>query len=114
MKVAAALISLITALVGWFYTFYSRAAHRLGVLESERLNARRIILRRVNGMCLFLLAILFFAGFNTVSPENQPAAFVAVWLAVFAVLAVVVGLALTDVRLTRRLHRLQRGGPPAP
>ena len=106
MRHLAGIFALLTGAAGWFYLFYSRAAHRLSGIEDERLNARRIALRRVGGVAMLLLGGFFFAGFYAFeNPHETPTAFLAVWLTVFALLVVLVILALIDLRLTRQLRR---------
>ena len=106
MRHLAGIFALLTGAAGWFYLFYSRAAHRLGGIEDERLNARRIALRRVGGVAMLLLGGFFFAGFYAFEdPNRTPTAFLAVWLTVFALLVALVVLALIDLRLTRQLRR---------
>jgi drug/metabolite transporter (DMT)-like permease len=105
MRHLAGIFALLTGAAGWFYLFYSRAAHRLSGIEDQRLNARRIALRRVGGVAMLLLGGFFFAGFYALEdPHHKPAAFLAVWLSVFALLVILVVLALVDVGLTRRLR----------
>ncbi|HYE17292.1 MAG TPA: hypothetical protein VEA69_02550 [Tepidisphaeraceae bacterium] len=97
--------SLIVAAAGWYYMFYSRAAARLGAVEEHRENRIRQRLRRLNGAAMFLMAVLFFAGFNSIDFRNSPNAFVGVWFGVFVLLLAIVVLAMIDVRLTWRLRR---------
>ena len=105
----AALFSLVVGAAGWFYLFYSKAAHRLEGVEARGANLWRVRLRRVNGVAMLALAVLFYAGFNNVDDRTGPAAFVAIWLGVMALLATIVVLVLVDVRLTARLReRLRR------
>jgi hypothetical protein len=95
--------------------FYSRAAERLADLEEERLNRRRVTLRRAGGAVMLVLAALMYLGFNGIDPQARPKAFVYVWLGAIALLGVLVALALVDVRLTVQLRRRrvrQRAGPP--
>ena len=106
----ATTLAFLTAVAGWFYMFYSKAGHSLATIEGERLNTRRIRLRRLNGMIMFLLAIFIFAGFNTVSPEEEPRAFIAIWMVVCALLASVLLLALIDLRLTMNIRRRRAEG----
>jgi len=108
MKYFPAIFSIIIAAAGWYYLFYSPAASRLAGIESSVNNSRRRRLRRANGTVLFALAVAFFAGFYTVDADNNPHAFVLVWLAVFALLFIAVVLALMDVRLTAKLRREHR------
>jgi len=108
IKVIGAIFSLLTAAAGWHYLFYSRAAHRLGAIEEPASNARRVRLRRANGVVMILLAVCFLVGFYTVDAEVQPAAFMAVWVAVFALLLAVVCLAFADLRLTWKLRERRR------
>lgn len=114
MRHLAGIFALLTGAAGWFYLFYSRAAHRLHGIEDQRINARRIALRRVGGVAMLLLGGFFFAGFYAFEdPHQTPTAFLAVWLTVFALLAALVVLALIDLRLTRQLRRLSKiGGIP--
>lgn len=103
-------LSLLTAVTGWYYLFYSRAAGRLAGLESRRLNRRRRRLRRAGGVVMLLLAVGFFAGFNSVDAVRQPTGYLVVWAAVMLLLIVMVILALADVRLTAQLRRSFRDG----
>jgi hypothetical protein len=103
--------SLIVAVAGWYYMFYSRAAQKLGAVEDQQINVRRSRLRRIGGFAMFLLAVFLFAGFHTVDAKASPLAFMLVWIAVFLLLFVIVVLALVDVRLTGRLRR-SRLNPP--
>ena len=107
VNVVADILSILTAAAGWYYMFYSRAADRLEGIESERLNRRRIRLRRAGGGVLMLLGILFFAG----SQEISAVAFLAIWSCVMLLLVVIVILALIDLRLTWQLQRSRRQGP---
>ena len=95
--------ALTVAAAGWYYMFYSQAASRLAGVEGESVNRRRVRLRRVNGLMMFLLWVFFFAGFFAVDLDRPTIAFFVVWLvAMFLLLAIVV-LAAIDVRLTLRL-----------
>ncbi len=100
--------SLFCALAGWYYLFYSKAAARLAPLESPRLNVQRTRLRRICGAVMFALAVSFFAGFNTVD-ERSPRAYLLVWLVVLVLLAVILVLAMADLRLTLKLRQQSRG-----
>ncbi len=102
--------ALITAAAGWFYLFYSRGAHNLSEVENASVNRSRVGLRRAGGVCMIALGVLFFVGFNTVSAEDNPNAFITVWFTVMLLLGTIMVLALIDVRMTMRLrrHREQR------
>lgn len=110
MKPLADVFALLAAVAGWFYLFYSKAATNLTGVEAERLNRRRIRLRRMGGGVMFLLAVGFYAGFNAVNADEHPRAFVTVWMTVFVLLALLVILALVDVRLTWKLHQARNKG----
>ena len=97
--------ALLTAAAGWFYLFYSRAAHNLSAVENQADNRSRVMLRRVGGVCMILLGVCFFMGFNTFDPRERPTAFVTTWLTVFLLLGTTIVLALIDIRLTVRLRR---------
>src|SRR5688500_14457860 len=94
MQNLAAVFALLVAAAGWYYMFYSRAAERLSEVEDQRLNRRRIRLRKVCGMAMILLAICFFMLFWTFSPEDSPAAYLLMLLAVFMLLAAIIVLAM--------------------
>ena len=91
---------------GWYYIFYSPAAHRLSGLEEGELNRFRIRLRRLNGVVMMLLAVTFYAAVYTIAPRTKmlAGAFVSILLLLSAMLI----LALIDLRLTRRLRRRQK------
>lgn len=111
MGYLAGIFALLTGAAGWYYLFYSRAAHRLSGIEDERLNARRVRLRRVGGVAMLLLGAFFFAGsYGFDDPRQTPGAFLGVWITVLALLIVIVVLAMIDVRLTHRLRRAQQRG----
>ena len=96
-------IPLLVGVAGWYYLFYSRAAHRLATIEVNAANARRIRLRRMNGAVMLVLAALIYIGARGIDPEQRPRAFLAVWIGVFFLLLAVVVLALVDLRLTMKL-----------
>ena len=105
MKPLSAILALLVAIAGWHYMFYSRAAHRLGVVEAAPANLQRIRLRRINGFVMFLLAICIFAVGWTFDWRVSPSAFVIISFIVFVLLMLMVLLALLDLRLTHRLRR---------
>lgn len=103
----AAILSILTGIAGWFYLFYSKAAAQLSELEDERLNRRRIRLRRMGGGVMLLLAACIYLGFYAADDRDHPWLFVIVWSAVMILMALLVVLALIDVRLTFRLRDQQ-------
>ena len=105
MPFVAAFISLISAVAGWYYLFYSPAAKNLSSIEDQSRNRRRQVLRRINGGCLFVVAVGLYAGFVSVDNTATPRAFVAVWSAVMLLLLVVMALVVVDLRLTAKLRR---------
>jgi hypothetical protein len=109
MFILATTLALLIATAGWHYLFYSRAAERLSGVEEERLNRLRVVLRRAGGVVLLVLGPTFFAGFRTLLPETDfnPSAFVTLWLSVLGLMAVMVVLAMVDVRLTWKLRQQQ-------
>ena len=98
-------LALLIGIAGWYYLFYSRAAEKLAAVEAHRLNRLRVWLRRAGGVVQLLLAPLFFAGFHTVDPSDDPEAFVGIWVCVMALLGLNVVLAAVDVGLTWKLRR---------
>jgi hypothetical protein len=110
MRYLPAIFALLTAAAGWFYLFYSRAAQNLAEVEDQRLNARRVALRRVGGGAMLLLGGFVFAGFQGLEePHWSPGVLTAVWLTVFALLITLVVLAMIDLRLTHRLRSRRKG-----
>lgn len=108
MRYLPAILALLIAAAGWFYMFYSRAAQHLADFEHERLNRRRIRLRRLGGAVMLLMAIAFYAGFETFDPKHSPQAFVLTWAAVALLMVVILVLGLIDMRLTLQLRRRHR------
>jgi hypothetical protein len=98
------LIPLLVGIAGWYYLFYSRAAHRLATVEADAANARRVRLRRLNGAVMLVLAALIYIGTRGIDAQQHPRAFLAVWSCVICLLLAVVALALVDVRLTMKLR----------
>jgi hypothetical protein len=98
-------LSLFCAAAGWFYLFYSRAASRLAGIEPSRRNSLRVILRRICGGALFLLAVGFFAGFHSIDENRFPGRFVAVWMGVILLLLLIITLVTIDLALTWKLRR---------
>lgn len=108
MVLVADILAGVTAASGWYYMFYSRAAGRLQGIENERINRRRVRLRRAGGGVLMLLGVLFFAG----SQELAPVPYLLVWSGVMVLLLAIVVLALIDLRLTLEMQKSRRQGPP--
>src|SRR2546423_13840120 len=111
MHPLAGIFSLLTGIAGWFYLFHSRAATALADVEAEALNRQRIRLRRVGGIVMLAIAVLFYLGSYAVDADRRPTAFVGLWLAVFVLLLFMLGLALGDVRLTWRIRRQRQRRP---
>jgi hypothetical protein len=105
--VVADIFAGLTAALGWYYLFYSRAAGKLEGVEAERINHRRVRLRRTGGAIMMLLGVLFFAGFQ----ELAAVPFILVWIGVMLSLLAIVALALIDLRLTWGLQQSRRQGP---
>jgi H+/gluconate symporter-like permease len=103
------ILSLLIGIAGWYYLLYSRAAHRLSIIESQKPNTRRIVLRRVNGAAMIVLAVLLYVATNGIDVQERPGAFAAVFLAVLVLLLAIVVLAMIDVRMTLKLRRDDRG-----
>ncbi|MCC6423244.1 MAG: hypothetical protein IT447_07165 [Phycisphaerales bacterium] len=107
MQWLPAIFALLAGAAGWYYLFYSKAAEALRSVEGERVNNRRMLLRRINGLMMLLLAVAFFAGFRTVDEKSSPVAYLLIWLAALILLAIIVILAMVDMRLTMNLRRRQ-------
>jgi drug/metabolite transporter (DMT)-like permease len=105
MQYLPAIFALLVGAAGWFYLFYSKAAHNLGAIEQQEFNRLRIRLRRTNGVVLLLLAACFAAAYYGTGAQRT---FVMLFMAVLVLLLGSVVLALIDVRLTRKLRRQRR------
>ncbi|HZL34077.1 MAG TPA: hypothetical protein VFC78_02130 [Tepidisphaeraceae bacterium] len=105
-------LALLIGIAGWYYLFYSRAAHKLAGIEAQPANLRRVRLRRANGGAMVALAILLYIGTRAIDSDRHPRQFLVIWLAVFAILVVIVLLAMADVRLTLTLRASQRKDDP--
>lgn len=108
MQPLAAILALLTGAAGWYYLFYSKAAQVLTGIEDEKLNRRRIRLRRAGGGVMVALGVGLYLGFYAADADVSPRLFVVVWAAVMILMAALVLLALIDVRLTLRLRDRQR------
>jgi UDP-N-acetylmuramyl pentapeptide phosphotransferase/UDP-N-acetylglucosamine-1-phosphate transferase len=111
MECVPAIFCLLTAAAGWFYLFYSRAAHRLGKIEERRINQARVRLRRIGAAAMILLAVAFAVGYYGTNVREPTTAFVIAWLCVLLLLPVMLAIGLADLRLTRKLRRSQSGRP---
>jgi hypothetical protein len=100
--------ALLVAAAGWYYMFYSQAAQRLAAIEDPVLNHRRVRMRKLCGLAMTLLAVCFSLLIWTIEPKTSPISAILLLSAVFVLLAVVIYLALLDVRLTRQLHEKRK------
>ena len=103
----AAAFSLVVAAAGWYYLFNSRVVEALRSVEAERANRCRSILRRAGGLAMLLLAVCFYALFQSLNGPD-PRVFLAMVAAVTLLLGLIAVLAVVDVRLTWKLRRLQK------
>jgi len=103
-----AVLSLLVLAAGWYYLFYSPAAHRLSGIEDPARNALRIRLRRANGIVMMLLAVAFYAASVTVNEQTPQNTAIMIFMSIPLLLCAMIVLALIDVRLTRRLRRDRR------
>lgn len=70
-------------------------------MEDEKINRRRVALRRVNGGLMFLLAVSFYTLFYA---SAQVSTQLLLLMAVVVLLVVICILAYLDLRLTRQLR----------
>ena len=104
------IFSLLVLFAGWYYLFYSSAAHRLSAIEESNVNRYRVRLRRLNGLVMMLLAVIFYAAVRTIAPRTRMLAWALV--SILLLLAAMLLLALIDLQLTRRLRRKQKKDQP--
>src|SRR5690348_5334148 len=108
MEYLPGIFALLVAAAGWFYMFYSRAAHRLATVEDQRINHRRILLRRVGGLSMVALGACFYAGYYATDREQPTRAFAMLWFVVLVLMMLILLLGLIDLRLTRKLREAQK------
>ena len=92
MRPLTAILAVLTGIAGWYYLFYSDAAHRLEAIEQRYANQRRIIFRKINGLVLLVLAVLLYVGTYAIDDQLHPSSFAGVWLTIVVLLGVVVSL----------------------
>src|SRR5262249_8052831 len=97
MKYLPPAFSLLVLAVGWYYLFYSPAAHRLSGIEQPHLNALRIRLRRANGVVMMLLAVAFYALAETINEYTSRNVAIFVFISVPLLLCAMIVLALIDI-----------------
>jgi hypothetical protein len=95
------IFAMIVLAAGWHYAFFSSAAMKLAAVENPRLNARRVLMRRINGAVMFLLAVDFYILCYAETSATVGAILV---LALFALMMLLLLFALADLRLTRQLR----------
>src|SRR4051812_31437088 len=61
---------LVIAITGFYYLFSSRGARHLTVIEPSPANTRRLLLRRINGAAMMLLAALLYLGLRVFDPAQ--------------------------------------------
>ena len=105
MQHLPSVLSLLVLAAGWYYLFYSPAAHRLSGIEQPQRNALRIRLRRANGVVMMLLAVAFYAASVTINEYTPKSTAILVLMSIPLLLVAMIVLALIDVRLTRQLRR---------
>jgi uncharacterized membrane protein len=99
------IFALLVGVAGWYYMFYSTAANRMAAVERADVNRWRILLRRLGGLMMILLAITFYVGTMSLQ-QGHSAVALGCLAAVVLLLAIVVALGLIDLRMT---HRLRQG-----
>lgn len=98
------IFALIVGVAGWYYMFYSNAAGKLAAVERPDVNRVRVLLRRLGGFTMILLAATFYVGTISVQQGHSVAALICL-ATVGVLLGIVVALGIIDLRLTRRLRR---------
>ncbi|MBN8645427.1 MAG: hypothetical protein J0L61_09345 [Planctomycetes bacterium] len=83
------------------------ATHAVSIGSSDHPASRKRI-RQANGALILLVIPLITAGVSVLDPTANPREWTLVWLAVFALLGIIVTLAVTDVLNTLRLARTAR------
>ncbi len=112
--ILAGIFALIIGAAGWFYLFYSKAAQKLQGVEDERINHRRVRLRRAGGFSMILLAMAMYAGVAGFdwNSEHPTIWFGLVWVLVMVLVLVITVLALIDIRLTKQLRERRKREQP--
>lgn len=102
-KLLPSLFALLVGVAGWYYMFYSPAATSLAAIERPDVNRVRVLLRRLGGFMMILLAVAFYVGAMALIDENALVALVCLG-AVTILLSIVIALGVVDLKLTRRLR----------
>lgn len=108
MHALAAILSLLIGAAGWFYLFYANPGAGLESIEARMRSRLRARLRRIGGLAMIGLAVLFYIAFRftPIDGETRPPWSVGLaWLGVIVLLGIVLLLGLIDVILTGRLRR---------
>jgi len=105
MALLSGIFAFLIAAAGWYYLFYSKAAHHLAGFEEAALNIKRIRLRRTGGAVLILLAMVLYIGLAVVDWDRPTLWFLVTWSGVMVLLGFITLLALIDLRLTQKLRR---------
>jgi hypothetical protein len=108
-RLSVTALCLMIAAAGWYYLFYSRAAHRLGAIEAADANRWRVLLRRCNGLLMMALAALVYIAAASQIPEKSPSLAEGLLLGIVILLGVCVLLAWIDIRMTMNLRNRRRG-----
>lgn len=102
-RLLPSLFALLVGVAGWYYMFYSPAATNLAAIERPDVNRVRVLLRRLGGFMMILLAVAFYVGAMALIDENALVALVCLG-AVTILLSIVIALGVVDLKLTRRLR----------
>jgi hypothetical protein len=112
MLILAGILSLLIAAAGWYYMFYSRAAHQLSGIEGAAANRKRITLRRVNGATMCALAVVLYIGTAALARQDEQGhprpdvkLFAGMMLTLLLLIVALLVLGLMDLRLTHDLRR---------
>lgn len=97
------IFALLVGMAGWYYLFYSPAANNLSAIERGDINRVRVLLRRLGGGMMILLAAAFYTGSVAVQQERLELTLYCL-VSVTLLLLGVVMLGLIDLRLTTRLR----------
>lgn len=89
---------------GWFYFWHAHRAGRLAAMEGARNNLLRIRLRRMGGMCMIGLGVLFYLSFLAVNRKASPVWVMLCLLMIVVLMMIVLFLGWVDIRLTRKMR----------
>lgn len=98
------IFSCLVVTAGWFYLWHAPRAGRLAILEGSRNNLLRIRLRRIGGLCMVALGVVFYLAWVAVNRKSSPIVVLVALASIVVLMMIVLFLGWVDIRLTRKMR----------